>query len=827
MASTNVGNAYVTVSARFDKSWSSGVLAKANAVGDLISKGISAGISAVSNSVDAAIKRVDTMNSFPRIMENMGIGADAAKASIDRLSAGIDGLPTALDTAVLGVERFTSKNSDVEKSTEYFLALNDAILAGGASTEIQNSAIEQLSQSYAKGKMDMQEWRSLQMAMPAQLNQVAKAMGKTTDELGEGLRKGEISMDEFMDTLVRLDKDGGDSFASFAEQAQTATGGISTALTNVQNRVNKAVANIIDAIGAENISKAINAFSSSFGAIAQPVVDFIDAFKGSFNPTALLATLGPLADTFGGLAKAIGGAAAQAGEFFGNLATVAMPVLSVVVDQLGKFVTMVSNFAGMYFDGLNSMFDGIDLMAVGWQKQMDSIDASSAQLDHYVGIIEELAGQEELTRVQQIQLQQAVEGYNKITGDSVEIVDAQRGALSKSTEEIRANSEAWKDNAYMQAYQQQVADIVADNVAKQRELADATDKLAIAEQNLNAYRDDTRSDEAYLAEMDRLDTAYQQAQQEVDRLTDDIEANNRKLEEGEERMSAMDASLLAYVDSNSELQRKLNAAGVSSTKFSNYLATLGKTEDDLANMAPGVIDSIVKITASGEDMSEDFGRFLLGMSDGTKKAADTMQSTFDKALGGLASKFGSTANSAKKSSNEMASSASNAANKSASVFSGMADRVKTEFANAKSGAKGNLDQIPADAGAAASGAKSKFQNLGSRITDAIGSIKFPTPHVSYKDITIMGKSVSLPKVEWYARGGFVDGATLIGAGERGAEAILPRSGGLMDDFSENLTKHVDNEDVIEWLAENLGPTIGRWAPEATPREFGRMVRAYA
>ena len=237
------------------------------AVGNIAARAVTGAFSAIGNSIDSAIKRVDTINNFPRIMEGMGIAAEASQASIKRLSEGIDGLPTALDDAVSGVQRFTAKNGDIERSTDYFLAVNNAIASGGASMEIQSSALEQLSQSYSKGKMDMMEWRSLQQAMPAQLNQIAKAMGTTADELGEGLRNGNISMDEFMDKIVELNEEGVDGLDSFAGQARKATAGIGTAMTNVQNRINKAVAGIIDAIGQENISGAINAFSAQFGKI--------------------------------------------------------------------------------------------------------------------------------------------------------------------------------------------------------------------------------------------------------------------------------------------------------------------------------------------------------------------------------------------------------------------------------------------------------------------------------------------------------------------------------------------------------------------------------
>ena len=91
--------------------------------------------------------------------------------------------------------------------------MNNAVIAGGQSAELQGYAVEQLAQAYSKGKMEMEEWKSIQTAMPGQLNQIAKAMGMTADELGEGLRNGTISMDEFMDTMVRLNKEGVDGFA--------------------------------------------------------------------------------------------------------------------------------------------------------------------------------------------------------------------------------------------------------------------------------------------------------------------------------------------------------------------------------------------------------------------------------------------------------------------------------------------------------------------------------------------------------------------------------------------------------------------------------------
>ena len=206
---------------------------------------VSTAMRSMTSNIGAAVSRYDQLNAFPKVMKNLGIESKASNAALKQINKGIKGLPTTLDAATRGVTRFTSTNGDIKKSTKYFLAMNNAIIAGNQSTEIQSSAIEQLSQAYSKGKMDMMEWRSIQTAMPAQLNQIAKAMGVSTNELGEGLRNGTISMDEFMDTMVKLNKEGVDGFASFADQAKDSVGGIRVAFTNLSTAVTRGIANCI------------------------------------------------------------------------------------------------------------------------------------------------------------------------------------------------------------------------------------------------------------------------------------------------------------------------------------------------------------------------------------------------------------------------------------------------------------------------------------------------------------------------------------------------------------------------------------------------------
>lgn len=220
-----------------------------------ITKVFSSTMNMISGSTDQAITRLDALNQFPKVMTNLGIGAKDSQKAIDKMSEKLQGLPTTLDQGAMAVQRFTSKNGDVGKSTDMFLALNNAILAGGAGSEIQASALEQMSQAYAKGKPDMMEWRTLMTAMPAQLKQVANAMGFVdADALGESLREGNTSMDDFMATIQKLNTEGTAGFQSFEQQAKNSTGGIKTAITVMKTRVAQGMAEIIKTIdkGLEN-----------------------------------------------------------------------------------------------------------------------------------------------------------------------------------------------------------------------------------------------------------------------------------------------------------------------------------------------------------------------------------------------------------------------------------------------------------------------------------------------------------------------------------------------------------------------------------------------
>ena len=199
----------------------------------------------------------------------------------------LDGLPSSTNAVAGMVQQLAPLTHNLHDATNIALAFNDALLAGGASTMDQTYAMTQYTQMLSAGKVDMQAWRSVENAMPGQLNQLAKSLlgaGANSQKLYAAMQSGKVSFQQFNDAVVQLDHKGGAHFSSFHKQAQDATGGIGTAMTNVKNRIQKAIADIIQSIGAPRISSAINKFSSGFETLGKNIAKQVKAIMPTVSP---------------------------------------------------------------------------------------------------------------------------------------------------------------------------------------------------------------------------------------------------------------------------------------------------------------------------------------------------------------------------------------------------------------------------------------------------------------------------------------------------------------------------------------------------------------
>ena len=263
-----------------------GLKAKMGAVIGAASAITSKAMDTIGSSISSAVSRADQMNNFPKVMKNLGYSSEDAAKSIKKISDSLDGLPTTSSAMTGMVQQLAPLTSNLDEATTISLAFNNAMLAGGASTMEQENALAQYTQMLSAGTVDMAAWRSIQAAMPGQLNQVAEAMmgaGHNANDLYEAMKDGTYSFDDFNKAIVDLNENGFGQYASFAQQAKDATQGIGTAIENVKNRVAKAVQKVIEAFGVENIAGAINGFSSQFGKIGDAAASMVTFTKDQFS----------------------------------------------------------------------------------------------------------------------------------------------------------------------------------------------------------------------------------------------------------------------------------------------------------------------------------------------------------------------------------------------------------------------------------------------------------------------------------------------------------------------------------------------------------------
>ena len=149
----------------------------------------------------------------------------------------------------------TAITGNMERSTDATIALNNAMLASGASTDEASRGMDQYLQMLSTGTVDLESWKTLQETMPIALQKVAEAFGYTGEsaqrDLYDALKDGSIVFSDFEDKLVEL----GTGTGILAELAKENSLGIMTSFKNLGSAVTKGMADII--AKADELSQAL------------------------------------------------------------------------------------------------------------------------------------------------------------------------------------------------------------------------------------------------------------------------------------------------------------------------------------------------------------------------------------------------------------------------------------------------------------------------------------------------------------------------------------------------------------------------------------------
>lgn len=571
-------------------------------VGAVAFKAVSSAMNLVSQSMDKAIDRFDTLQRFPKVMKSLGHSSKDVAASTKLLSEGIEGLPTTLDTVVSTTQKLTSMTGNLKQSTKLTIALNNAFLASGASTEDASRGLQQYTQMLSAGKVDMQSWKTLQETMPYALQKTAESFGfagaSAQKDFYSALQDGKITFTDFSKRLIELNK----GTNGFAEMAKKNSEGIKTSFGNIVNAVAKGIANVIAEFDkmskavtgksiAQNLDSIKGAVNSTFNVIisvirgATPVVKSLVSVLGFLKPV-----LDPLISVFAGVVsavllfkgamlglsiiKGIGGligtlisslvsltstsliAQGATTGLAGALASLSSGGVFLVVGAIAGLVSWLTQESEEvkkakakneeFKRSIDDLHDSVSKGNESYKDRRNEIKATAEDNERLVRKIDELNAVENKTAAQKKELASAAEILNsRIDGLNL-VYDKATGTINMTTDAIRKQIEISKQSAEAEAAQQRMVEIAKKRLEIEDKEAEVKKKHAQAIEEVD-------SKETHLGLTWAENTLKAGMRKKID---EEAEEASKKLQDAKAQLGEQEERLTGIIQNSLEAQAK-------------------------------------------------------------------------------------------------------------------------------------------------------------------------------------------------------------------------------------------------------------------------------
>lgn len=249
---------------------------------------VAAAAISVGSRIDDAVKRIDTLVAFPKVLQAMGVSADKAESSTSKLSEKLQGLPTALQDGAKGVQNFVAAGLGVDRATDAFLGLNNALIAGNADAQDTQIVMDSLTRAISAGEVPASTMTAIFSRMPTVMQALTKSTGKSSTELQKMFAN---DPQKLIDAIIDLNKKGSGGLSSLEDQARESTKGIGTSFSNMGNAIDRGLQSIVTAIGGGDlergqarISDAINTVGKAFERVLNLVGVAIGGIISGFKP---------------------------------------------------------------------------------------------------------------------------------------------------------------------------------------------------------------------------------------------------------------------------------------------------------------------------------------------------------------------------------------------------------------------------------------------------------------------------------------------------------------------------------------------------------------
>ena len=467
---------------------------------------------------------------------------------------------------------------------------------------------------------------------------VMKRLASAADMVPNALRQGNEAYEENV-ALGREVANFNDSLASKFDM--------------LKNRI-VAIADQIGRPLADALLDTVDAAQPLFDAIESGARAFADMDEGQqrlvITTVALVAALGPSLKLFGSIAgnvEVLGRAMRRASEFVAEMGTksiVARGGMEALGTSTDRQINRASNLAKGALVGLAvagvAVLAGAIADAIGKQREFEnateglsgatitldeSVDASTstftratvsiddlikkqseladsinssfsetgtniALAEHYRGVIQELAGNCGGSAEKMTELKNAVKEYNDITGAGIEITDESTGAISKSSDELERNAEAWQANARAQAYAEASKEATRQMVENEMALADAKEKTAEAEEKYEAAKKGGN-------------------QARINQTKADLDVAEDKQRKAQELYDASAEAVARYGKAQADAEQEARWAADAAGEFRKQLEAAGLATDMLDQAAEKTGIDAAKLAASLHETAGGFEAF--------------------------------------------------------------------------------------------------------------------------------------------------------------------------------------------------------------------------
>ena len=267
------------------KDLSNGFTVMKGALANLAGNYLSSAIDGIKNLAGEAISSSDSLKKFESTMQFAGYDGTQINKARDDMKEYADKTVYDLQTISNTTAQLAANGvPDYEKLTEAAGNLN--AVAGGNSDTFRSVAMV-LTQTAGAGKLTTENWNQLANAIPGASGKIQEALqanGAYTGEFRDAMAKGQITAEEFNQTIMSL------GFTDAAQQAATSTDTFEGAVGNLQAAVTDGLMKIYDAIGSENITGFINNISDFVSSVIPPIETAVSWFVDNLPQIAPLLT---------------------------------------------------------------------------------------------------------------------------------------------------------------------------------------------------------------------------------------------------------------------------------------------------------------------------------------------------------------------------------------------------------------------------------------------------------------------------------------------------------------------------------------------------------